>query len=141
MKHLLLTVALFLLAGASDADFEIKDPASPDEIKAAEEQMRSVKRSSGKYSDDTIQLTRSIYLELIIGNHVHGFKAFDTQVDASDDSVFVGIFHGKSDRERAGAEQFADYLGKELPVILGRSQYQWARDAELIIKVYEGERY
>lgn len=141
MKRILLTIVLCLAAGIGYADFEIKDPASPEEAESAEAQMNPINKSSGKYSGDTIRLAKSDYLELIVGNHVHGFKAFDTLVQANDETIFVGIFHDGDEDESAGAEQFAAYLRKELPVILARPQHRWAKDVDLTVKVYTEDRY
>ena len=141
MKQIFLTTTLCLFSCISNADFETKDPASPEETKAAEEQMRSIGKSSRENSGDTIQLTRSDYLKLIVGNHVHGFKAFDTLVNANDDTVFVVVFHGKGEKEKTEAEQFANYLRKELPVILGKPGYQWAKGVSLTVAIYGEERY
>ena len=132
---------LCLLASISQADFEVKDPASAEAAEAAEEQMHSIGKAPGRYSGDTIRLTKSDYLKLIVGNHVHGFKAFDTLVKTSDDSVFVVIFCARDEAEKVQAEQFAGYLRKELPVILGKPEYKWAKDVDLTVSVYAEDRY
>ncbi len=141
MKHLILVIALCLLAGMCNADFEIKDPASPDEAMSGEGQMHELGKGPANNADKSIRLAKRDYLELIVGNHVHGFKAFDTLVKASDDSVSVGIFYGTDEKEKANAEQFADYLRKELPVILGRPEYKWAKGVDLKVAVYGEDRY
>lgn len=141
MKRIILPVILCLLAGAGNADFELKDPASPEEAEAIEQQMKPVFKSSKEYAGDTIRLAKSDYLKLIIGNHVHGFKRFDSLVNASDDAVFVSIFYGEDEGKKAGAEKFADYLRKQLPVILGNPQYRWAKDVDITVSVYGEERY
>lgn len=141
MKQILLPVMLCLLTGASSADFEVKDPASPEEAKAIEQQMKPVFKSSNEYAGDTVRLAKSDYLKLIIGNHVHGFKSFDSLVNASDSAVFVGVFYGEDEAKKAGAEKFADYLRKELPVILGNPEYRWAKGVDITVAVYGEERY
>jgi hypothetical protein len=141
MKRLVFVIALCLLAGMSNADFEIKDPASQDEALSGEEQMHTIGEGSAKNAGKSIRLAKRDYLELIVGNHVHGFKAFDTLVNASDDSVFVGIFYGTDEKEKANAEQFADYLRKELPVILGNPEYKWAKGVDITVTVYGEDRY
>ena len=141
MKRLVFVITLCLLASISNADFEIKDPSSQDEAISGEEQMHELGKGSAKNTGKSIRLAKRDYLELIVGNLVHGFKAFDTLVNASDDSVFVGIFYGTDEKEKANAEQFADYLRKELPVILGRPEYKWAKGVDLKVAVYGEERY
>jgi len=141
MKRLVFVIALCLLAGLSLADFEIKDPASQDPTLSGEDQMRVIGEGAAKNTGKSIRLAKPDYLELIVGNHVHGFKAFDTLVNASDDSVFVGIFYGPDEKEKANAEQFADYLRKELPVILGRPEYKWAKGVDITISVFGEDRY
>jgi hypothetical protein len=141
MKRLVIVISLCLLAGISLADFEIKDPASPDPALSGEDQMRVIGEGAAQNTGKSIRLAKHDYLELIVGNHVHGFKAFDTLVNASDDSVFVGIFYGTDEKEKANAEQFADYLRKELPVILGRPEYKWAKGVDLKVAVYGEDRY
>ncbi len=141
MKRLVFVITLCLLAGMGNADFEIKDPASQDEAMSGEGQMHALGKGSTKNTGKSIRLAKRDYLELIVGNHVHGFKAFDTLVKASDDSVFVGIFYGTDKKEKANAEQFADYLRKELPVILGSPEYKWAKGVGLTVAVYGEDRY
>ncbi len=141
MKRLIFTLPLCLLAGIALADFEIKDPASQDPTLSGEDQMRVIGEGAAQDTGKSIRLAKGDYLELIVGNHVHGFKAFDTLVNASDDSVFVGIFYGTDEKEKANAEQFADYLRKELPVILGRPEYKWAKGVDLTVAVYGEDRY
>jgi len=141
MKRLVFVIALCLLAGISVADFEIKDPASQDEAMSGEEQMHVIGKGAATNTGKSIRLAKRDYLKLIVGNHVHGFKAFDTLVDTNDDSVFVGIFHGTDENEKANAEQFADYLRKELPVILESPEYKWAKGVNLTVTVYAQERY
>ncbi len=103
--------------------------------------MHELGKGPANNADKSIRLAKRDYLELIVGNHVHGFKAFDTLVKASDNSVFVGIFYGTDEKEKANAEQFADYLRKELPVILGRPEYKWAKGVDLKVAVYGEDRY
>ena len=141
MKQLVFVIVLCLLTGMSNADFEIKDPASQDEALSGEDQMHVIGGGEAKNTGTSIRLAKSDYLKLIVGNHVHGFKAFDTLVNTSDDSVFVGIFYGTNEKEKASAEQFADYLRKQLPVILGKPEYKWAKGVDLTVAVYGEERY
>lgn len=141
MKRLVFVFALCLLAGISLADFETKDPASQDPAISGEDQMHVIGKGTAQNTGESIRLTKGDYLELIVGNHVHGFKAFDTLVNARDDSVFVGIFCGTNEKEKANAEQFADYLRKELPVILGSPEYKWAKGVDLTVAVYGEDRY
>ena len=141
MKRLVFVITLCLLAGISNADFEIKDPSSPDEAMSGEAQMHVLGKGSAENTGKSIRLAKRDYLELIVGNLVHVFKAFDTLVNASDDSVFVGIFYGADEKEKANAEQFADYLRKEIPVILGRPEYKWAKGIDLKVAVYGEDRY
>jgi len=141
MKQLVFVISLCLLAGVSNADFEIKDPASQDEALSGEAQMRVIGGSAAKSTPNSIRLAKPDYLKLIVGNYVHGFKEFDTLVNTGDDSVFVGIFCGTDESEKAKAEQFAGYLRKELPVILGRPEYKWAKDVDLTVAVYAEDRY
>jgi hypothetical protein len=141
MKRLAIVISLCLLAGISLADFEIKDPASQDPALSGEDQMRVIGKGAAQNTGNSIRLEKRDYLKLIVGNHVHGFKAFDTLVSTSDDSVFVGIFYGTDEKEKANAEQFANYLRKELPVILGRPEYKWAKGVDLTVAVYGEDRY
>ena len=141
MKRLVIVISLCLLAGISLADFEIKDPASQDPALSGENQMRVIGEGAAKNTGKSIRLAKPDYLKLIVGNHVHGFKAFDTLVSTSDDSVMVGIFYGTDEKEKANAEQFADYLRKEIPVILGRPEYKWAKGVDLKVAVYGEDRY
>jgi hypothetical protein len=141
MTRLVFVITLCLCAGMSFADFEIKDPASQDPALSGEDKMRVIGKGAAQDTGKSIRLAKGDYLELIVGNHVHGFKAFDTLVNASDDSVFVGIFYGTDEKEKANAEQFADYLKKELPVILGKPEYKWAKGVDLTVTVYGEDRY
>jgi hypothetical protein len=134
MRRLALIAVLCLLASAPlDATFELDDPANKIQDVNTKQAVEDVYRQI-----ELIQFEKSDYLMLIVGNYVHGFKEFDTSVEAFDDSVFVGIYHDSNEQNELRAEQLADRFRKQLPLML--EKYDWAGDISILVSVYGEDR-
>jgi hypothetical protein len=83
---------------------------------------------------EDIVLAKKDYIALIVGNYVHGFKDFDTDVTGFNDSVRVGIYYDLSTQSEVRANQLAKRFRSNIPNKL--STYEWAKGVEVIVNVY-----
>lgn len=87
---------------------------------------------------EKIDLEKKDYLTLVVSNYVHGFKEFETSVTSFNDSVSIGIYYDESTQSEMRANQLAKRFRSQVPRKL--SQYQWAKDIEIIVNVYSEDR-
>ncbi len=85
-----------------------------------------------------IELERNDYLNLIVGNYVHGFKEFDTSVSVIDNTVTVGIYWDSNTQNERRAISLRERFLEQIPLLLER--YEWARDISVRVSVYSEER-
>lgn len=152
MTRLYLPILLSLLFGLSEvfaaevkgSSFELQDPAQEvaDSIREAEENMEKAKLQAAQQrsTHGTFKLERTEYLALLVGNYVHGFKEFDTRVDADGESVSVGIYYDPAVQRKDRAEQLADRFRKHLSSMFEESQHDWAGNVGIMVNVHTYDR-
>lgn len=83
-------------------------------------------------------MSKREYLELLVGNYVHGFKEFGTAIyilpDPSD-VLYVDIYYDVNRQKKLQAMKFQRHLAKELPYVLAR--YEWAKDIPIEINIFQ----
>lgn len=78
------------------------------------------------------------YLELLVGNYVHGFKEFGTAIyilPDPNDVLYVDIYYDVERQKKLQAMKFQRHLAKELPYVLAR--YEWAKDIPIEINIFQ----
>lgn len=82
-------------------------------------------------------MSKREYLELLVGNYVHGFKEFGTSIyilPDPDDMLYVDIYYDAKTQKKLSAMKFQRHLTKELPYVLAR--YEWAKDIPVEVNIF-----
>ena len=104
-------------------------------IEKAKRQAAQQKSTHGSF-----KLQSTDYLALLVGNYVHGFKEFDTSVDAGEDSVSVGIYYDPAVQRQDRAEQLADRFRKHLSAMFEESPHELAGNVGIVVSVHAYDR-
>jgi hypothetical protein len=82
-------------------------------------------------------MTRRDYLELMVGNYIHGFKRFGTTayiLNDNGDKMFIEIYYNEKTQSKIEALLFKRRLEKEMPYIL--EKYDWAKGVPFEVNVF-----
>jgi len=152
MIRLIYIIALCLLFGLSESyaaevkgsGFELQDPAQEvaDSIEEAEANLENAKLQAEQQQSTYggFNLRRTEYLALLVGNYVHGFKEFDTKVEADEASVSVGIYYDPTVQRKDRAEQLADRFRTQLSLMFEEAQHEWAGNVGIMVTVHTHDR-
>lgn len=83
--------------------------------------------------DDTLVLRKRDYLELMVGNYVHGFKQFGSTVYMNENTLQIDVFYG-ADQGKLKALRFKRHLEKEMPYVLNK--YDWSSQIAFEISIF-----
>ena len=75
---------------------------------------------------DTVEINKSDYLMLLIGNYVHQFNIFDMSVHVWGNQIRINIYYDVLKQDRKRAENFKERISGKIPSIL--SNFDWAKD-------------
>lgn len=83
-------------------------------------------------------MSKREYLELLVGNYIHGFKEFGTAIyilPDPNDVLYVDVYYDEKSQKKLDAMKFQRHLAKELPYVLAR--YDWAKNIPIEINIFQ----
>jgi len=96
--------------------------------------------SSNSFSDEPrfVQITENDFLELMIGNYVHGFNEFETQVQVTDKEVIIEVYYDLHTQSKARAISFKKRIKIFIRAML--SSYSWEKRNKVRIEIHGIDR-
>ena len=88
--------------------------------------------------DETTNINRRDFLELVVGNYVHGFKHFGTSIYFVENKLVIEVYYDAKTQDKVSALVFKRKIEKQIPFLLQR--FEWANNLQYEVEVFaDGE--